>query len=276
GAAGPPQRMGFDTAGHSVGAVIRELHVDAEIGLAEELDDGLQDVPVAAGDADEIALDGGLHFELGVLDGLDDFTGLLDGDALLQVDFLFDGGTGRGNDLAVGETLQGHVAFDQLRLEDIDDGLEFELILAREQDLIVLLVELDVGMGIFEIEALVHFLERLLHGVEHFRQFYFGDYVEGIVGHKRLVIMLLVLGRRLRRRIRAAEVEAEDRAGADAQGGDAADGLDGIYGRRGRGGLGRLGLEWGHDGLKVARLGTARMQSGENAAGDLLDHGFHG
>ena len=62
-AAGSAERVGFDAAGHSVGAVIGELHIDAEIGVAEELDDGLQDVAVAAGDTDEIALDGGLHFK---------------------------------------------------------------------------------------------------------------------------------------------------------------------------------------------------------------------
>src|ERR1035438_2902289 len=81
-------------------------------------DDGLQDVAVAAGDADEIALDGSLHFELGVLDGLDDFAGLLRSDPLLQVDFLFDGGTGRRNDLAVLKALQRHMSFDELGLED--------------------------------------------------------------------------------------------------------------------------------------------------------------
>ena len=63
--------------------------------LAQQLDDRLQRVAVAAGDAHEIALDGGLHLQLAVLDLLDDLARLLDGDALLQRDLLPHGGARR-------------------------------------------------------------------------------------------------------------------------------------------------------------------------------------
>ena len=46
----------------SVGAVVGELHVDAEVVGAEQGDDLLERVAVAAADAHEIALDGGLDF----------------------------------------------------------------------------------------------------------------------------------------------------------------------------------------------------------------------
>src|SRR5271157_4327487 len=85
----------------SVGAVVGELRVDAEIGLAQQLDDLLESVAVAAGDAHEIALDGGLHPELAVLDLLHNLAGFFRGDALLQRDLLAHRGAGGGNDLSV-------------------------------------------------------------------------------------------------------------------------------------------------------------------------------
>ena len=87
-------------------------------------------------------------------------------------------GAGGGNDLAVRQALQRHVALDQLGLQDVDHGFEFELVLAVQQDLVVLLVELDVGVRVLEVEALMDLFLRLLDGVVHFRHFDLGDYVE--------------------------------------------------------------------------------------------------
>jgi hypothetical protein len=53
-----------------------------------------------------------------------------------------------------------------------------------QQDFVVLLLELDAGIRVLEVEALVDFLQRLLDGVVHFRHFDFGDYVEAVVGHR--------------------------------------------------------------------------------------------
>ena len=73
----------LDAPRQLVGPVIGELHVDAEIRIAEQLDGLLQDVAVAPADAHQVALNGGLHFQLAVLDFLDDLAGLLDRNALL-------------------------------------------------------------------------------------------------------------------------------------------------------------------------------------------------
>ena len=63
------------------------LHARAVLGHADAV--GL----VAPGyRADLVLLDGGLHLELGALDGLDDLARLLGRDALLEVDRLADGG----------------------------------------------------------------------------------------------------------------------------------------------------------------------------------------
>ena len=93
-------------------------------------------------------------------------------------------GTGGRDDLAVGQALQRHLALDQFGLQDVDDGLELELVLAVQQDLVVLLVELDGGVRILQVEALLDLLHRLLHGVVHFGHFDLGDYVKTVIGHR--------------------------------------------------------------------------------------------
>src|SRR3974377_874019 len=98
----------------SVGAVVGELHVDAEVRLAQQLDHRLQHVAVAAGYAHEIALNGSLHLQLAVLDFLDDFARLFGGNPLLQRDLLAHAGTGRGNYRPVGEAFPRPLARHQL------------------------------------------------------------------------------------------------------------------------------------------------------------------
>src|ERR1041385_3529397 len=67
---------------------VRQLHRDAEVLLAQQVHDGLQIVALLAADAHLVALDGGLHLELGLLHELRDLASLLDGDALLAVELL--------------------------------------------------------------------------------------------------------------------------------------------------------------------------------------------
>ena len=85
--------------------------------------------------------------------------------------------------VAVGQALERHVALDQLGLQNVHHGLELELVLAVQQDLVVLLVELDGGVRVLQIVALGNLFQRLLHGVVHFRHFDFGNDVEAVVGH---------------------------------------------------------------------------------------------
>src|SRR5450759_2978613 len=153
--AGPARLSDSMRRGTSIRAVVDELQVDAEIGVAQQLDGRLQGVAVLAGYAHEIALDGGLHLQLAVLDLLDQLAGLLDGDSLLHGDLLLDRGSGRGDDLTVSQALQRDLAFDQFGLQDVHHRLDLKLVLAVQQDFVVLLVELDVGMRVLEL-SLIH------------------------------------------------------------------------------------------------------------------------
>ena len=80
----------------SIGSIVRELHVDAEIVAAQQRDYLLQRVAIFAGDAHHVALDGSLHFLFAVFDQFHDLPGFFGGDALLQRDFLANAGAGGG------------------------------------------------------------------------------------------------------------------------------------------------------------------------------------
>src|ERR1039458_3166346 len=80
----------------TLAAVVGELEGDAEVAGAELAHDGLQDVLVLGDDADGVALNAGLGFELGLLDERDDLAGGVGVDALLELDLLADRGVGGG------------------------------------------------------------------------------------------------------------------------------------------------------------------------------------
>src|SRR5579872_2510076 len=71
-----------------VGPVIGELHIDAKVPVLEHPDDLLQGIAILAADPDRVALNRGLHLQLGVLDHLDDVAGLLHRYPLLQLHLL--------------------------------------------------------------------------------------------------------------------------------------------------------------------------------------------
>src|SRR5512146_2551767 len=71
-------------------AVVEKLRVDTELLFAQELDDRLQLVAIAAENAYLALLNLGLHLALRALDELDDLPRLFDGNALLQLDPLPD------------------------------------------------------------------------------------------------------------------------------------------------------------------------------------------
>src|ERR1022692_463434 len=168
----------------SNGPVIGELHVDAEIGVAHQLDDALQCVAVATADAHQVALDGGLHLQFAVLDLAHDLARLLDGNALLQRDLLLHRGAGRRNERPISQPLQRHLALHQLAFQYLDDGLQLVLIRAGQEDLVVLLVQLDRGLGVLQIVTLLNLLHGLLDGIADLRQLDLGDYVETVIGHR--------------------------------------------------------------------------------------------
>jgi len=161
-----------------VRAVVGELRVDAEIGLAEQLDDCWR-YRGPAGDAHEIAwMEACTRSLLSLI--FFTISRAFRWDALLQRDLLAHGGAGGRNDLSVSQSLSGTLR----RTSWIPAGpppLELEFVWLTRR-LVVLLVELDVGLRVFQVVALVNFLQRLLDGIDDFRYFDFGDDVEGVVG----------------------------------------------------------------------------------------------
>jgi hypothetical protein len=74
-----------------------------------------------------------LDFLLAVLDDLNDFPRLLDGDALLERDLLAHARSRGGGHGSVDQSFERDLAFDQFLLQDLDHGLELELVGASEQ-----------------------------------------------------------------------------------------------------------------------------------------------
>jgi hypothetical protein len=76
--------------------------------------------------------------------------------------------------------------------EDFDDGLELVLVLRGELDGVGAL-ELDLGLGVLEVEAGVDLFLGLVDGVFDFLKFHFADYVEAVVGCHDVFLLLLCL-----------------------------------------------------------------------------------
>src|SRR4029077_3139476 len=173
----------FSCSVELVAAVIRELQIDAKVLLLDHRDDLLQRVAILAADPHYIALDGGLRFFLGVLDQLHDLARLFDWDALLQGDFLFHCASGGWLQRAIGQTFQGHTAFDQLLLEDVVHRLHLEFIGGVKHDG-VRAFHCDLGLRVFQIKARADFLHRLLDGVGNLREVDFADDIETVIRHR--------------------------------------------------------------------------------------------
>src|SRR6185437_13423807 len=136
--------MRLGKTGDSIGAVVGELHVDAEVVLFEQMDDFLQRVAIFSGYAHQDALDRRLHLLLAFLDRFHDFTRLLDRDSLLKRDLLPHARTRSRLNHSVFESLQRHLPLHQLLLKNLVHGLQLELVLACENHFVILLVELNI------------------------------------------------------------------------------------------------------------------------------------
>src|SRR5271166_5345057 len=112
----------------SVGSIVGELHVDAKIVLPQHADDFLQSIAVFAADANQIALDGGLHLFLRVLDELDNLARLLDRDTLLHGNTLPHGRACSLLDRAVRQGLEGNAALHQLSLQYVVHRLQLKVV----------------------------------------------------------------------------------------------------------------------------------------------------
>ena len=110
-------------------AVVRELQRDAEVPGAEHSHISCRVSRSLVDYAHGVALDGGLGLQLGVLDEGGDLPGVLDGNALLQLDLLADAGTGGGLELFMLDVLEGDAALDELLAQNFFDRLELVLVL---------------------------------------------------------------------------------------------------------------------------------------------------
>src|SRR5262245_2479880 len=146
--------------------VVSELHVNAEIVIAQGRDNLLQRVAVAARDAHGVALDRRLHFELRVFYELDDLFGLLLRNALLQSDTLANRPAQGRFDTAVSQSLERHAALDQFRLQDVVEALQLVLVVRSQNDRF-LSFKFDVALAPFEIEPRMDFLQSLIDGVDY-------------------------------------------------------------------------------------------------------------
>jgi len=139
-----------------VGAEVSELELHAEVAGAQLGHDLLQDVAVLGDDANGVALDAGIGFQLRVLDDGDYLLGVFAGDALFQLDLLANGGVGRGFDLLVFEVLERDAALDQLLRKNFDDRLEGVLVLRGELNSLGAF-ELDLGFRVLEAWSIAFF-----------------------------------------------------------------------------------------------------------------------
>ena len=144
-------------------AVVRELQRDPQLLALDQGDDRLQVVPVLAGHAHLVLLDRGLHPDLAVLDEAHDLSGLFLRHAVLQGDGLPHGAARGRLGIAHGERLQVDTAAVQLRLQDVEDGLELHVIARGDGDHHLFL--LDLVLRPLEIVAGLDLALRLVDGV---------------------------------------------------------------------------------------------------------------
>src|SRR5438034_1933674 len=156
---------------------VRELHGDAEVALAQELDDRLQLVLLLARDPHLIALDGDLHLELGVLHQLHDLARLVGRDTLLEVDALLGGAGGPGLRGAELERPERHLPPPHLLAQDVGERTQLEVVGGVQVDGRLLAPHL--GRLVLEIEALCDLAQRLLDRVVDLLEIDAADHVEG-------------------------------------------------------------------------------------------------
>src|SRR5215218_9444428 len=145
-------------------AEVGELQRDAEVGLAELRDRGLEVVLLLAAHAELLTLDlVGDALEAESLDELADLAGLHVGDPDVQVRGLTHGSLGGVLDLAVRECLQRNLAAHELLLEHLRERAE--AVLARGVQLDRRVAEVDGAVGVLEVVARRDLAAGLVHGV---------------------------------------------------------------------------------------------------------------
>src|SRR5215213_4676920 len=171
--------MGDGSANSGQSPVVGELDGEVVVlGLDQGLD-GLKIVPALAADSKLVTLDLRLD-ALGTLiaNQLGHLLGVLSADAFLgrRRDLVQLAGRAR---LASVERLEADATFDQLGLEDVEHRLHSLLRVGLHLDLLA--GPLDACVGVLEVEALTHFLGRLVQGVVHLLPVDFADHIERVL-----------------------------------------------------------------------------------------------
>ena len=107
------------------------MQLNADVLATKQCHDLLQRVAVFTDDADSVSLNARLGLLLRVLNGGHNDLCLLGRDPLHELDLLANAGVSRRFDLFELEVFERNAALDQLLREDLDDGLELVIVLAR-------------------------------------------------------------------------------------------------------------------------------------------------
>ena len=146
-------------------AEVGKLERLAQLGTADQRNGFLQIIALLAGDAHFIALNGGLHLELGIFDQFDQLLGHLGFDALLHLHLL--GVTTAGVHYVTHIQAAGvDIALEHFIPQDIQHLLELEIGIRGQLD--GLLGELVGGLNATEIETGLQFAIGIIHRILHF------------------------------------------------------------------------------------------------------------
>src|SRR5215216_382993 len=161
------------TDGGSVRAIVRKLHVNAEVFVLQLSDDVLERVAIATGHADDVTLNGSLDLCLTVLNELNNFFGLFRRDAFLDLCALPHGPAGGRFNLAVTECFQRNATSDEFLLQDVVHVAQLCFVFSAKNQFVFLVY--DVGRTALEVEALSHLFEGLVESICNLRGVDLGD-----------------------------------------------------------------------------------------------------
>src|SRR5215813_4366622 len=160
-------------------AVIRELHVNAEIFLLQLGNDLLQRIAIAPSDSHDISLNRRLDFYFRIFDDLNDFFCLLLRNSLLDVRTLTYSSACCRLSLVITESLERHASTYELLLENIVHVPQLRIVFRSKNEIFVL--KFDLRCASLKIKALVDLLHRLVDCVGNLGTIHLGNDVERIL-----------------------------------------------------------------------------------------------
>ena len=163
------------TKGRHLVAKVVVLKRNLQIRFTQHGNHSLQIIAFLAGYPQFVALDGGLHFQLGVFDHFDQLAGHIGIDALLNRD-LHAGVFARLDNVAFLHTFYIDIALDELVFQNIQHLLNLKIGLGCQGDL--RLIQLKAGIHTFEVKTCADLTAGLINGIAHFRQIHFRNHIK--------------------------------------------------------------------------------------------------